>query len=325
MNPILLADPPHRVDHHDPMETALQPGASFGDIGAAADHVAALAAQAVTSSSANDELQRLVYDLYFGPEEATHALRQWLATFANGYFASTAEPYPSAGLDDLTAFDAALDAVQGEWQPQEHPLFLRTCDPASPHREFDHYLHQKWIIMLTFWRSISEFGQRLQRLPGLTNPSLIYKNVSEELGEGDVTRAHLVRHLQLLEHIGVPARWDDRPTFTSTFEYINFRMFCVRHLDPRWGAGSFYSQEATSLDYTLVHYDKLRQRGISHEAAGIYYDHEEIDDEHTDEIRVVIDGLSNHAEARATVLTAQRHQMLLWYRHFDDVLAALDA
>ena len=272
--------------------------------------------------------QRQLYELHYGAHQPSHELRQWLASTTYGYFEETA-PVPASNDDpgggtntvDPTAdFLSELALQQRARSPLHHPLLQHCYSDASSFEDLKVYLRHKWIIMLTFWRSLSEFGNRLQRTD-FDNTALVYENVHEELGTGSVAEAHLVKHHRLLTAIGVDAGWDDEPEYAETYEYINFRMFCMRNPEVAWGLGSFYSQEATSLEYTIGHYDQLRRHGVSHDLAEIYYSHEEIDSEHTDEVVQMIRSLVSTPEQRRIVLTAQDHQMALWNRHFDRVWA----
>ena len=225
---------------------------------------------------------------------------------------------------DTASFIAELERSQEQLSPLSHPLFQRCFSEDGTFEDLAVYLRHKWIIMLTFWRSLSEFGARLQR-HDLHNTALVYENVHEELGAGDATAAHLLKHYELLRAIGIDVAWDDEPEFAETYEYINFRMFCMRHPELAWGLGSFYSQEATSLEYTLGHYHQLRHFDVDHATAEIYHAHDEIDTEHTDEILMIVRDLVHDDEQRATMLRAQRHQMMLWHAHFDRVLAEIEA
>ncbi len=281
-----------------------------------------LVSAAVTDDSANSTLQRWLYWLHYGDHEPSHALRQWLASTTYGYFEQTATEVAIAELN-TSAFANELATAQEALSPLHHPLFHRCFATDGDFDDLKIYLRHKWIIMLTFWRSLSDFGMRIQR-NDLHNTALVYENVHEELGSGRADEAHLIQHYDLLKAIGVDVSWDDQPEFTETMEYLNFRVFCMRHPELSWGLGSFYSQEATSLEYTLGHYHQLRRFGVSHEVAEIYHAHDEIDAEHTDEILTIIDDLVTDDERRAMTLRAQRHQMRLWNNHFDRVLQHLD-
>ncbi len=277
---------------------------------------------ALANEGASLDFQRTLHWLHYGGHEPSHALRQWLASQVYDYFEARAVPVELDEVLDAPALVQMLHAAQEKWSPLVHPLFIRIYGEA-PRAEFEVYLRHKWIIMLTFWRSLAEYGNRLQRRD-LKNTALVYKNVNEELGEGDAHDSHLAAHLRLLRHLGIDARWNDQPSYAETYEYINFRMFCMRHADPSWGAGSFFSQEATSLEYTLGHYRRLRDFGVSHEHCAIYYEHDEIDTEHTAEIESIIVDLAQSREQQATVLRALCHQMRLWHRHFDRVLEEIE-
>ena len=286
----------------------------------------ALVDAASDNRAARSDLQRRLHWLHYGRHEPSHPFRQWLATTTYRWFEATAPPVSTsvtAPGDDTDAFVAELARAQEELSPLAHPLFQRCFSEDGSFDDLAVYLRHKWIIMLTFWRSLSEYGARIQR-HDLHNTALVYENVHEELGTGDAAEAHLVKHHQLLRAIGIDARWDDEPEFTETYEYINFRLFCMRHPDLAWGLGSFYSQEATSLEYTLGHYHQLRRFGVAHDVAEIYHAHDEIDAEHTEEILTIVRDLVRDDEQRATVLRAQRHQMNLWHAHFDRVLAELE-
>ncbi len=285
--------------------------------------------------SARADLQRRLYWLHYGRHEPSYAFRQWLASTTYRYFEagavvpatlidSAAAPVASAETSGTDAFVADLATAQEDLSPLSHPLFQRCFAEDGTFEDLSVYLRHKWIIMLTFWRSLSEFGNRLQR-HDIHNTALVYENVHEELGAGDSAAAHLIKHYELLQAIGVDVSWDDEPEFSETYEYINFRMFCMRHPDMAWGLGSFYSQEATSLEYTLGHYHQLRRLGVAHANAEIYHAHDEIDAEHTDEILIIVRNLIDDDEQRATMLRAQGHQMGLWHAHFDRVLEQLEA
>ena len=281
-----------------------------------------LAGEARNLSQSSQEFQRMLYWLHYGEHEPSYALRQWLASLVYDYFEATAELIAVETAQSPDALRKLLHDAQNSLSPLVHPLFVRIY-ADSPRKEFEIYLRHKWIIMLTFWRSLAEYAGRLQRLD-LHNTALVYKNVHEELGEGDASKAHLTSHYGLLRHLGINVSWDDVPEFAETYEYINFRMFCMRHEDLSWGAGSFFSQEATSLEYTMGHYRRLRAFGIEHDKCAIYHEHDEIDTEHTAEIESIIIDLAISARQQATVLRAQRHQMHLWNAHFDRVLEEIE-
>lgn len=288
----------------------------------------ALVDEAFDQPTARADLQRRLHWLHYGRHEPSYAFRQWLASTTYRWFERSAPPATStvsssSATSDGEAFVAELARAQEELSPLAHPLFQRCFGDEGTFDDLAVYLRHKWIIMLTFWRSLSEYGNRIQR-HDLHNTALVYENVHEELGAGNAAEAHLVKHHQLLRAIGIDANWDDEPEFAETHEYINFRLFCMRHPDLTWGLGSFYSQEATSLEYTLGHYHQLRKFGVDHDEAEIYHAHDEIDAEHTDEILTIVRDLVHSDEQRATVLRAQRHQMVLWHAHFDRVLAQIE-
>ncbi|MEM7326438.1 MAG: iron-containing redox enzyme family protein [Actinomycetota bacterium] len=307
------------------MDAAADPVAS--GVGELLTELAALADAASTRTSANEVLQARLHWLHYGDHEPSHPFRQWLATAGHPYFERAASiPTGRTTGASHASFVDRLAAEQEALSPLRHPLFQRCFREDGDLEDLKVYLRHKWIIMLTFWRSLSEFGMRLQRhdVANLANTALVYENVFEELGTGDPAEAHMVSHFKLLQAIGVDVGWDDEPEFTETREYINFRMFCMRHPNPAWGLGSFYSQEATSLEYTLGHYDQLRRFGVSHDTAEIYHAHDAIDAEHTDEILTIINDLINDDRSRSTVLLAQQHQMHLWNAHFDRVLDRIE-
>ena len=187
--------------------------------------------------------------------------------------------------------------------------------------------------MLTFWRSIVELGVRLQRiemtptgaprwpLGNVENTSFAFKNVYEELGEGHLADGHLAKHHRLMTYLNAGGAFNSEPSYPETYEYINNRIRCMRHAEIMWGAGSFFSQEATSLEYTMGHYHMLRAHNIPEEYCNIYYIHDHIDTEHTQEILQVIGNLGKTAEQQRICISSQQHQMNCWNRHFDRVWA----
>jgi pyrroloquinoline quinone (PQQ) biosynthesis protein C len=273
--------------------------------------------------SARFDLQRRLYWLHYGQHEASYSFRQWLASTTYRYFEETALPVTPVSQDSET-FVGELASIQKDLSPLDHPLFRRCFSDDGTLNDVSVYLRHKWIIMLTFWRSLSEYGARIQR-HDIHNTALVYENVHEELGAGDAGKAHLVKHYNLLRSLGVEVAWDDEPEFSETYEYVNFRLFCMRHPDLAWGLGSFFSQEASSLEYTLGHYQQLRRLGVDHSDAEVFYSHDEIDSDHTEGILTMVRDLVHTDAQRATVLRAQRQQMQLWHSHFGRVLEQIVA
>lgn len=269
--------------------------------------------------AARAALQPLLYRLHYGEDEATYAYRQWLASriypIEEHHVAAPDWPAPLAS-DDFIAY---LSDQQRRLSPLAHPLFQYLSSESATFSAYKIYLTHKWIIMLTFWRALAELGQRLQRVD-LDGAAVLYENVHEELGAGDPGEAHLRQHYRQLRHIGIPATWDMVPRYPETFEYINFRLHCMRHAETGWGLGSAYSQEATSLEYTMGHFHSLRRFGVAREHCEVYYRHEDIDTEHTDELATLIGRSLTTASSQRACARAQRHQMTLWLRHFDRVL-----
>lgn len=272
--------------------------------------------------------QPLLHRLHYGPGEDTYAFRQWLASSV--YALEESRVPPADGLDghlSPEAFGELLKAEQRALSPLNHPLFKYIFEGDATFDEAKIYFEHKWLIILTFWRSFAELGMRLSRMKDqqLENCAPIYENVHEELGDGDVRQAHLVRHHRQLTHIGVPAGYDALPRYPETCEYINYRLQCMRHAEPAWALGSFFSQEATSLEYTMGHYHLLKRVGVPEQYAEIYFVHDSIDTEHTDEILEVIHRMVVTPEQQAICLRSQRRQMNLWHRHFDRVLEEIQA
>lgn len=263
----------------------------------------------------------LKYDLYYGiKEEKTHALRQWLASTTSDI--DDREVKLPKVEKKLTAEElrSVLMKRQNELTPMTHPLFKHLQPGVCSLETFKEYLRQKFLIMTTFWRSIAELAFRLSRFPGkngLALPTPLFKNVYDELGEGEVEQAHLVRHLKHLDHLNLGLNFDSEPEYTETKAYVNFRMRVMRHAEPAWGLGSFFSQEATSLEYTIMHYKMLVHFGISHKKAEIYEAHEEIDTDHVKDIMDLIMVAVQTPEQQAICMAAHEHQIQLWMRHFD--------
>ena len=263
--------------------------------------------------------QELLHFLHYGDDEPTYPLRQWLASTVYDIEEEQVELPTLTEALPVDVFEARLQQEQERLSPLHHPLFQHLYHGEPEFEQFKVYLRHKWLIMTTFWRSLAEFGDRLQRTD-LENTALVYKNVYEELGEGDVMAAHLVQHQRQLKHIGVNVTFHDLPEYPETYEYINYRLMCMRHREPAWGLGSFFSMEATSLEYTMGHYHQLRRFGVEEEFCEIYRGHESIDTEHTSEILQVVRNLVTTAHAQSICLASQRRQMQLWHRHFDRVL-----
>ena len=277
---------------------------------------------------ANENLQWLLHWLHYADHEASHSLRQWLATQLYAPLIAQIKPVTLSKAYAPLDFIAELRRRQEQLSPLHHPLFQHIYSHQVTLREFEIYLKHKWIIMLSFWPSLAEFGARLTRRQadnGQASVATVYENVHEELGDGDPAQAHMRQHFELLRHLQMNVGWCDQPRFAATCEYINFRLFCMRHAEPAWGLGSFFSQEATSLEYTLGHYRQLRRFGIEHDYCAVYHAHDEIDAEHTREIEQLIITYATSAARQATVLTAQQQQMQLWHAHFDRVLEEIES
>ena len=309
----------HVPDLKQRVRESLVPSPAGDQIQSGVDTLHALAVGSRSDGRESYEAyQRLLYELHYGDDEATYIFRQWLASTVYPLEEESIEKVPVNSALATEEYRARLQAEQEILSPLHHPLFKLLYYGEPTFDQFKVYLRHKWIIMLTFWRSLAEFGSRLQRFD-LENTALVYKNVYEELGEGDVHSAHLNQHIRQLHHIGLDVTFRDEPVYPETCEYINFRLMCMRHREPAWGLGSFFSMEATSLEYTLGHFRQLTKFEVGEEYCEVYRAHEDIDTEHTSEILQVIDNLVKSAEDQSTCLTAQRQQMSLWHRHFDRV------
>lgn len=264
------------------------------------------------------ELAPVLHWLHYADEPKSRLYRQWLASTVYDRIEATVDRVRLEEALDEDELVRRLTASQTELSPLKHPLFVLLYDGQPTFEQVKLYFRQKWLIMTSFWSSIAEFGHRLPA-SDLVGCALVYKNVFEELGDGDPSRAHLQSHLELMRSMNVDVDFDSPPEFVETLDYINFRMFCMRHPEPAWGLGSLYSQEATSLEYTLGHADLLARFGVREERSEIYVAHDSIDTEHTDEVVQLVRHLVKGREAQEALLTAQRHQMVLWNRHFDRV------
>lgn len=288
-----------------------------------------LATRAVDEGSpeARKVYTELKYDLLYGiQDEVSYRMRQWLASTTDDVDDRELKPRKLDRLLPPSELRQVLMKRQHELSPLEHPLFKHLASDKLTLDEFKEYLRQKFLIMVTFWRSIAELAMRMSRFPGydgLALPTPLFKNVYDELGEGDVTQAHLVRHLKHLDHLNLGLSFDSKPEFTETKAYLIFRQRCMRHPEAAWGLGSFFSQEATSLEYTILHYNLLVKFGVSHKKAEIYEAHEEIDTDHLKDILDLIEVTVKTPEQQAICIAAHEQQILLWLKHFDVVAQRL--
>ena len=288
-----------------------------------------LAARAVDEGSpeAKKVYCELKYDLLYGiQDEASYRMRTWLAGTTDDI---DDREVTLRKLDRRLAPDELRQVLmkrQNELTPLDHPVFKHLQSGKCTFDQFKEYLRQKFLIMTTFWRCIAELGMRMSRFPGkdgLALPTPLFKNVYDELGEGDVNQSHLVRHLAHLDHLNLGLTLDSKPEFTETKAYLNFRLRCMRHQEAAWGLGSFFSQEATSLEYTILHYHLLKKFGVSHQKAEIYEAHEPIDTDHCKDILDLIEVAVKTPEQQAICIAAHEQQLSLWMKHFDVVAQRL--
>lgn len=315
-----MADP---VELERRVRAAVAAPLGGSDLGGTVNALRELATLAVDQGNpeAKKVYTELKYDLYYGiKDEDSHALRQWLATTTSDIDDREVKVQKLDRKLSAEELRAALMKRQNELTPMQHPLFRHLQPGVCTLETFKEYLRQKFLIMTTFWRSIAELGFRLSRFPGkngLALPTPLFKNVYDELGEGEVEQAHLVRHLKHLDHLNLGLDFDSAPEYTETKAYVNFRMRVMRHKEVAWGLGSFFSQEATSLEYTIMHYKMLVHFGISHKKAEIYEAHEEIDTDHVKDIMDLIMVAVQTPEQQAICMAAHEQQIQLWMRHFD--------
>jgi hypothetical protein len=316
------------INNHDELSTRVRAAMVKDPATTVMGDAAAALRELAASSHANVPgaplaYHRLLHELHHRDDESTYWVRQWLASRVYDIEEQHVPPANDPGIGELTnaQFLAVLQADQRRLSPLNHPLFQYLFGGNPTFDEVKIYLEHKWLLILTFWRALEEFGHRLHRLERdrLDNVALVFKNVHEELGSGDASAALLLQHHRQLAHLGMSCGMRDVPRFAESFEYINFRMMVMRHEEPAWALGSIISQEGTSPEYTLGHCRLLERFGVTREFTDIYYIHQ-LDVEHTSEIGEMIASLVTNEAKRRICLASHRHQLAIWRRHFDRIL-----
>lgn len=280
-------------------------------------------AAAAGDAASEDAFQQVWHFLHYGDDDVSYELRRFLASSVYDVETGRADVTLAAKPLPHDALARLLKERQAEMDMLQLPIYRHMQE--HPTREgLRVYFENRWRLQTTFWASLAEFASRIQRMNRFPNTLLVYKNVWEELGSGKLSEVHLLKFREVYRGAGIEASFDDAPLYTETRAYLNFRLLCMRHANPGWGLGAFYSvEEAVSEAYSRWHVQLLERHGLAGPAQEIDEAHDELDVEHAGEILRVIADLCTTTETQAACLAAQRRLTLLWQAHLNRVHQAI--
>lgn len=188
------------------------------------------------------------------------------------------------------------------------------------------YYQCRWSLQHCFWKSLAEGAHRLMRQPNMRLIQIAFKNVWEELGEGEPGKTHPEMFREVAKKIGIEAPDNVPAKYVETAEFMNFRMMCMRHADLGWGLAAVFSvEEACSNDYSNWHVDLLKKVGIEKKYKTVDSTHATLDVEHAAEAFEAITMALKTKEDQSHALTSQVILTRLWHghlnRYFQDILA----
>lgn len=283
---------------------------------AAADALRQLAALAHADDDAAAAVYHgLVWDLHTDPDPRTYALRRWIVEA--GYAVDEAHVLVPA-LPAPLAPDALLDALRGAHARSTgaaHPMpsHMFRGDPSLA--ELKIYLRHHWHRSRLFFRELTELA--LSR--PLAEASVVYRNLYDETGGEDPSRAHPFLLQRLLRYLDVPHGFDDRPELPAAQAYLNNRIRCARHPNPAWGLAVLFALEfGTPATHGDI-YALLGRFGLPDDVCEFHRLHMSADVEHAQETADLIAATITRAEDQAILLASLDHHRALGRRYFDAI------
>ena len=294
---------------------ALDPAASSSAAARGRDAFAALARAGLADAAASVAYHDLLWDLHADPEHRTYALRRWIAAAGYAVEEAAIAPVEVPEALDPAAFADRIRAEQGALSGLVHPMssYLFAGEPTLD--EVKVYLRHHWHRSRLFFRELTELS--LGR--PLAEASVLFRNLYDEGGGEDASRAHPFLLQRLLRHLGVPCDFDERPALPEARAYLNNRIRCARAANPAWGLAVLYALEAGTPATHGAIYRLLRRLGVPEEACEFHRIHMTADIEHTEETLGLIADVVRAAGDQAIFLASLRHHRALGRRTFDAI------
>ncbi len=260
----------------------------------------------------------LVWDLHASSDASTYPLRAWLVQA--GYAVDEAHVAPIDELEPGVALapEALLARLRDEHARASglaHPLSTHMFHGAPTLEDLKIYLRHQWHRARLFYRELTELA--LTR--PLAQASALHRNLYDETGAEDPTRAHPLLLQRLLRHLDVPHGFTDRPELTTAQAYLNNRIRCARHPNPAWGLAVLFALEY-GTPATHGNLDALLGRfGLADELRAYHRVHMTADELHAQETADLISEVVTSPADQAILIASLRHHRALGRRYFDDI------
>lgn len=304
------------------IEAALAPAAPPAAVARAAAALAALAERATPDDApAYASYHALLWDLHERLEPRTYAARRFvcqaayaveeariLAAVAGDPRFDVADPSPAALRERVVAVHEQRSGLR-------HPLSAHVFDGTPTRRDVLVYLEHHWYRSRSFHRELLELclGLPLAAAQG------IVANLHDELGEGRPGRSHPELLQRLLEHLGVPCRFDARPPWVEALAYLNNRVRCARSGEPAWGLAVLFSLEhGTPATHGAI-LARLRRMGVPEPLCEFHRIHAEGDAAHAEVVLELVLHRVVEPLARRALLVSLDHHRRLGLRYFDRI------
>lgn len=318
-----VASPPAALPGDDAeraVAAALAPGAAPEAVTDAARVLIALGERAYAGErAAYARYQALVHDLQIPRDPATYAVRRFLARMLDPLEESVippCEPGPLlSGADFVARVREELDRSSG----LAHPLSRFLFGGEATLEDLRIYLSHQWVRSRGFHRELNELALSLP----LSRAALLYRNLHEETGAAPGELSHPALLARLLQHLGLPAREDDRPALPEAQAYLNNRVRCARHPEPAWGLAVLFALEHGTPATHGALYDLLRRLGVPEEHCTFHRTHITADVAHAEDLARLTAELVDTPAAQATYLRSLRRHRALHRAYFDRIWGEL--